>query len=290
MSNYKTVESWQRVFAKNLQAKREEMGLTQEKLAELLEFKSGQTISNWETSRSKITVDDMIKVARFFKCDLDHLVIGMEEPTHKIKFIREETGLTVDAIRKLTSLKDTGLDELISDIITHENAPRLLRVLHLASNEDEIAWMSLDELPRGLLSSYADKPIDFTSGIGCDVAEFLASNELVSIVKDIRKKNDDKQIFRKRDVLCQYNVFESRFERQKLKEQIEEDLSTLYIIRSREEDSLSDKDIERIEKYVSDIQSFRNKLDIVSYAEWRQKDIVQEYADLRKEMKELDQW
>ncbi|MBP3619672.1 MAG: helix-turn-helix transcriptional regulator [Clostridia bacterium] len=64
-------------FKENLKMLRKEEGLSQDKLALLLET-SRSTISFWENGEREPTMSSLIKLSKFFKVSIDYLV-GLEK-------------------------------------------------------------------------------------------------------------------------------------------------------------------------------------------------------------------
>lgn len=268
---------------KNIRNIRKEKGFrSAESFAEELDV-SLKTVQGWENMDNGRWPDlaMMIHLCEKTGCDLDYLLDRIKEPTHGVKYICDQTGLSVEAVKKLTSLKGTGLDDLLSEIITHKNAPRLLRVIQLAADEDEIAWLNLDELPRGLLSSYADKPIDFTAGIGSDVADFLASQEFTNVIKDIRAKREKERTGEfKENFKRQYNVYAAKMARDMMLEELEEAFADLYPSINWNDEDLPGKEMERRKRLLNKAQNLMTKIRNASFAEWNRGEIEKEYKQL----------
>ena len=234
-----------------------------------------KTVQGWENMDNGRWPDlvMMLKV-----CDLTgYSLLGrIQEPTHEIKFIHEKTGLSVEAIEKLIALKGTGKEDLVSDIITHNNAARLLRLLLLASDEDEIAWLKLDEIPRDLMSTYAEKPIDFSVGIGSDVADYLVSQEMVSIIRSIREQHEKEK---EKNVLVnsRYEVYKMDKYRQKMLERLEDDgISLSYELDQSDDPERAEWIVKRLKK----ISKLTKKIRIASLREWEHENIEKEYNDM----------
>lgn len=157
-----------------------------ESLAEALDV-SLKTVQGWENDNkeSNITLQNLLKMCDLFHCDLDHLTGRIQEPTHEIKFIHERTGLSVGAIKKLMSLKDTGLDNILSDVFSHEGIDKLLRFTRIAIDEVEMWWCGLLELP--LITDNLD--------YHKEVADFSVSKAFLEIVDALRQEKDEEEGF-----------------------------------------------------------------------------------------------
>ncbi|MCI1959903.1 MAG: helix-turn-helix domain-containing protein [Clostridia bacterium] len=64
-------------FGENLQKLRKEKGLSQEKLAEILEV-SRQAISKWESNAAYPEIEKLISLSNLFNVSIDYLVKGKE--------------------------------------------------------------------------------------------------------------------------------------------------------------------------------------------------------------------
>ena len=271
----------------NIRNIRKEKGFrSAESFAEELDV-SLKTVQGWENLDNGRWPDlvMMLKVCELTGNDLDHLLGRIQEPTHDIKFIHEKTGLSVDAIKKLISLKGTGMDDLVSEIITHKNAARLLRVLLLAADKDEIAWLDLDGIPRELLSSYANKPMDFSVGIGSEVADFLASQEMISIIRSIREtrekekrnRNENRDPLRMALLTSRYDVYAAKMNRGRILEKLEEECSSW----DGDIKGMNDPDmISKAEKILDELSTLYTKIRKASFAEWKRGELEKEYNEI----------
>lgn len=88
---------------KGLKRAREEAGLTQDELAEKMGV-STKTIRNWEQkvkANTLPTMENLLKLADLYDCDLDYLTGRIECKTHDLQFIHDQTGLSEKAIKTL---------------------------------------------------------------------------------------------------------------------------------------------------------------------------------------------
>ena len=65
-----------RDIGKNIRTLRIRRGLTQDELAEAL-FVTRQTVSNYETGRSRPDVEMLLNIARVLEADIHHLLYGL---------------------------------------------------------------------------------------------------------------------------------------------------------------------------------------------------------------------
>ncbi len=163
-------------FLNRLAEEREKKGWRQEELAWKLQARS-QTISNWENGRATPSFETMMKLADLYGTDLDYLTGRLNEPTHDIHFICEQTGLSPEAVQKLMYLKGSVMDEILSDILTHPEIDDLLSHTRMAVDEVEMWWTGLLEV----------KPVIGLNGY-MELSDFIASKSFLKVLDDIRKQ------------------------------------------------------------------------------------------------------
>ena len=76
-----------RDIAKNIRTLRNSKNITQDELAEKL-FVTRQTVSNYETGKSRPDIDMLIKIADVLETDMQQLIYGPELPAKKIELRR----------------------------------------------------------------------------------------------------------------------------------------------------------------------------------------------------------
>lgn len=89
-------------FSKGLKRARKGKNWTQSDLAEKMDV-SLETVRNWEQGRNPPSGDKLLKLCDLFDCDMDYLFYRIDCKTHDIKYIHEQTGLSVEAIERLES-------------------------------------------------------------------------------------------------------------------------------------------------------------------------------------------
>lgn len=62
------------------------------------------TLRNWHQGKGNPTLEKLIRICDLLECDVDYLLGRIEDSTHTVKFIREETGLSEDAINTLKAI------------------------------------------------------------------------------------------------------------------------------------------------------------------------------------------
>ena len=90
-------------LSEGLKRARKEAGLTQAQLAE----KYGvhiKTVMNWEQGIAEPSLGTLMDLTEIYHCDLDYLTGRLDQKTHDLQFIHDQTGLSEKAIEKLQSL------------------------------------------------------------------------------------------------------------------------------------------------------------------------------------------
>lgn len=83
-----------------LKKARKERELTQNELAEKINVHP-KTVMNWEQGIAIPSLENVMQLSDALDCDMDYLTGKLEEPTHDIQFIHDQTGLTGEAVEKL---------------------------------------------------------------------------------------------------------------------------------------------------------------------------------------------
>lgn len=76
-----------RDIGKNIKALREKKGMTQEALAEAL-FVTRQTVSNYETGRSRPDLDMLVKIADVLGADVNQVLYGLPAEQDRLRVAR----------------------------------------------------------------------------------------------------------------------------------------------------------------------------------------------------------
>lgn len=241
-------------------------------------------VKSWEKENNPVLprLDTLLDMCALFDCDLDYLTGKIEQPTHDIQFVHDCTGLSTEAIRKLMQHKDIIMDSSLSDIIEHKDSERLLRALSLAADEDEIAWLNLDQIPGNISSQYADNPISFSAGIGSDIADYLASQELSFIIRSVReqreKQKDNSNLTNWMDLIGKrYAIHEAINKRNEMVIQLEKDcegLKVAYFEQSSQEKA------EKIEADRTQLENLLERIKRASFSEWKRGDLEKEYFEI----------
>ena len=120
-------------LGKNITEIREDRGLTQEELSEIIGV-SRKTISNWETANKKPRLQDLLKLCDALSCDLDYLLGRSLYSTKEIETACKYTGLSEQSAKTLHQFNKSkevmNIPEFLSDLLdNYENFHFLLFVL-----------------------------------------------------------------------------------------------------------------------------------------------------------------
>ena len=92
--------------------------LTQDKLANELNV-SLDTVKNWEQGYNYPSIDMLVTIAKYFKCDFDYLIGQQKTPKKEYEHISDMIGISKNAAAKLLKAKAEGMPttEILSEII-----------------------------------------------------------------------------------------------------------------------------------------------------------------------------
>lgn len=106
-----------------LKRARKEAGLTQADLAEKMGVHI-KTVMNWEQGIAEPPLGTLMELTELYHCDLDYLTGRLDQKTHDLQFIHDQTGLSEKAIEKLQSLVTVpDWDQMERDL--RESAPEI---------------------------------------------------------------------------------------------------------------------------------------------------------------------
>ncbi len=149
-----------------------------------------RTVQYWEHGDTIPTLDSLICVCDLLDVDLDYLTGRIDQPTHAIGFIQDQTGLSPDAIKILQKRKETETPSILSNIICHRLFINLMRIISRLFDWKAFNRMFTDSVIHHLSEDgiYADSPDDFRA---------IYENQTTSIfndsVRDIAKEGGKKQ-------------------------------------------------------------------------------------------------
>ena len=107
-----------RSFGEKLKRIRTKCGLTQDKFADEMNI-SLDTVKNWEQGYNYPSIDMLVSISEYFKCDLDYL-IGQQSMRHKeFSHIADMIGISERAAALLVNAKEQSdpITEVLSELI-----------------------------------------------------------------------------------------------------------------------------------------------------------------------------
>ena len=106
-----------------LKRARKEAGLTQADLAEKMGVHI-KTVMNWEQGIAEPPLGTLMELTELYHCDLDYLTGRLDQKTHDLQFIHDQTGLSEKAIEKLRLfMTEPDWDQMEKDL--RESAPEI---------------------------------------------------------------------------------------------------------------------------------------------------------------------
>lgn len=164
-NRYNIAEGLKRARRHYNEGKSKELRITQEELADRLGV-SLKTVMNWEQGQAIPSVETLMDLADIYDCDLDYLTGRIDQRTHDLQFIHNQTGLSEKAIEKLQSLvaepdwdqRERALIESAPDIPEeklHESIKRERERYETSVERDypEILSLLIEDLNAGYLLS-----------------------------------------------------------------------------------------------------------------------------------------
>jgi len=154
-------------FKEGLKRARKEAGLTQEGLAETMGVHI-KTVMNWEQGIAEPSLGTLMDLTELYHCDLDYLTGRLDQKTHDLQFIHDQTGLSEKAIEKLQSfMTEPDWDQMEMDL--RESAP-------------EIPEEKIHDSIQRQRESYQNSPARDYSQIISLIIEDLNSEYLLSLI------------------------------------------------------------------------------------------------------------
>lgn len=122
-----------------LKRARKEAGLTQEGLAETMGVHI-KTVMNWEQGIAEPSLGTLMDLTELYHCDLDYLTGRLDQKTHDLQFIHDQTGLSEKAIEKLQSfMTEPDWDQMEMDL--RESAPEIPEEkIHASIQRQRESW------------------------------------------------------------------------------------------------------------------------------------------------------
>ena len=181
---YKKYERKHGEFGERLQKIRKQRKIkTQDDFAELLGV-SVKSVQYWEQGWKLPETDNLFKIAALLDCDLDYLTGRIDQSTHDLQFIHDQTGLSEDAIKKIIAWNNDDISEsvdtrhwihFLSDMITDKDAAAFLMKLHEGmineNQEQPIAGDYIPQIMMGRPQAFHDSTLYALSRIASDITE-----------------------------------------------------------------------------------------------------------------------
>ena len=179
-----------RDIGKNIRSLREKKGMTQEALAEAL-FVTRQTVSNYETGRSRPDLDMLVKIAQVLEADVNQVLYGLPMAQDRRRMVRRlGVGLLIwagiylfcvltapamnDLIQKLYVSLPMSLSALLSPALWLVPGWCILELLGLARLAHPFqAGIWVDRLRRGLLVLLGVEVVLFLPLLGTGVVQAI---------------------------------------------------------------------------------------------------------------------
>lgn len=108
-------------IGEKIRMSRENKGLSQGELANLIGVNSSTVISNWETGKNKPDVEQISRLCSILECSADFLVLDQftysdkNTPGKRLSLLIEESGLKVKKFAELSGVVPTTLSKFLND-------------------------------------------------------------------------------------------------------------------------------------------------------------------------------
>lgn len=168
-------------LAEKLKAARIEKGLDQKELASLL-YVSRQTVIEWEKGRATPKSDCLIALCNLYDKDMDYFIGRLEEPTHDIKFICDQTGLSIRAVLKLKQKKRSNrmYSQILSWLLESNDFDEIISRIN---SFIQVKWMKAASDSRGNPDKNVDKELTKE-----EERLFYLSHKFTGLIEDIAQK------------------------------------------------------------------------------------------------------
>ena len=169
-------------FGDRLKKLRKERFKTQDSFAEAI-GKTVETVRNWEQGRALPEMETLFTISSLLGCDLDYLTGRLDQKTHGLQFIHDQTGLSEKAI---IVLQESRYPEMISKLIEHPDFPRLINNLYQLSDKEVLnkllSAMIINKITANLKGEILPQ---MDTGILEKQYSYTASTIFSGIVRDI---------------------------------------------------------------------------------------------------------
>ena len=176
------------ILSNRIKRIRQEHGYkTQQAFADAL-FVDRSLVRSWENEKKPVLprLDNLLAMCKLFDCDLDYLIGRIDEPTHDIAFIHNETGLSTAAIKKLNAYGHGSRSVMmISKIIEHNDLDYLL---------DRI-YQLIDENTRKEVEKYHNALLEMQKvEANRKWLQFTMFEDMFPVIDEVLKVGDTKSI------------------------------------------------------------------------------------------------
>ena len=151
-----------RTFGENLRKLRKDRGLTQAKLAQVVNIPMS-TIRNWEQGRFIPEVNTLCNLATYFDCSIDFLLGRSDCTTVSNQLISEEIGLSdnaIEALKRLERALPEASHNILDAFIQTKYFAEYLECIH------DYAYPPTEKDLEGYDVEFSDTWLDYISGIG----------------------------------------------------------------------------------------------------------------------------
>lgn len=170
-----------KMIGEHIKELRQEMGLTQSELAEILSVRF-QAVSNWERGITSPDIENLLKIAEYFKVTVDEILRKRQDGLY----------LGIDGGGTKTEF-----------VVTDEDGYLIRRVLKNGSNPNDIGYLAMSQL---ILDTIGDLIVEFPSikSVFCGISGLSTGNNATRLVCDIKKRYPKLLCDAKTDA---YNIF-----------------------------------------------------------------------------------
>lgn len=175
------------IFAERLKMLRESKGKSQDEMRTILGC-GLKSYREWETGKRLPNGDSLCRLATVFGVSLDYLFGNIDEKTHYVKMIHEETGLSVSAAETLLSCKDDGRNYVINGLNLVLESVNFQNLLECLPKYDSLHKTISAEQSLAHAKNPQLRKIHFDKMDLADVTELHASQNLAFLLQEIRSK------------------------------------------------------------------------------------------------------
>lgn len=208
------IEEREKIIGQNIRKCREEMGLTQEKLLDLLSMSASSVahLRKWEKGSSIPSMQNLHKLCEVFQCDFGFLVGDYPEKRRVTADVCTQTGLSEHAAEKLMKYKNDkvlypGCAEAMSSLLESRSGdevlrklfkfktliPRLAELLEIEAEAYRTSRLSegeWDNYPNDFSIAH-DNRVEFEAKV--DLLEYKLDTQFRYLLEELREKAEGKE-------------------------------------------------------------------------------------------------